>query len=260
MHRRALIAALGGAAVWPISTFSQPSQIRLIGVLMASKPDDAISEARLKVFRDSLAELGWAQGRNIRFEVRHFGGLRDEAQAGAAELVKLTPNVIFAYGSSSLAALTAATQSIPIVFAAVNDPVAQGYVPNIEHPGGNITGFSFIDYSMIGKALGFLKQMVPAMTRVGLLFNPDDYPYYEVYLRSFLKERATLSLDVTAMRVHGDAEINSGIAQLAALPGRGLIALPSAFVLAHRYQVIEQALRYRLPLIVHLREAVVEGG
>jgi putative ABC transport system substrate-binding protein len=127
-------------------------------------------------------------------------------------------------------------------------------------PGGNITGFSFIEYSMIGKALGFFKQMAPAMTRVGFLFNPDDYPYYEVYLRSFLEDRAALALDVTAMRVHNDAEIDSGIAPFAALPGGGLIALPSAFDLVHRHEIVEQTLRHRLPAVAHLREAVVEGG
>jgi putative ABC transport system substrate-binding protein len=178
MRRRKFITLLGGvAATWPLTARAQSSdQTRLIGVLMASRQNDAISEARLTEFRNGLAKLGWTEGRNIRFEVRHAGGDRDMARASAAELVKLVPDVIFSYGTLSIAALKAATQSVPIVFVVVNDPVAQGYVPNMQRPGGNITGFSFIDYSMIGKALGFFKQMAPAVTRVGFLFNPDDYP------------------------------------------------------------------------------------
>jgi putative ABC transport system substrate-binding protein len=227
---------------------------------MASKQDDPVSEGRLTAFRNGLVELGWTEGHNIRFEVRYVGGDPDRARVGASELVKLAPDVIFSYGTSPIAALKAATQSIPIVFAIVNDPVAQGYVPNIEHPGGNITGFSFIDYSMIGKALSLFKQMAPAVTRVAFLFNPDDYPYYEVYLRSFHEERAALSLDVTAVRVHSDAEIDSAITSFAALSGSGLIAPPSAFNTVHRHEIVEQTLKQRLPAVVHIRESVAEGG
>jgi putative ABC transport system substrate-binding protein len=253
---------LGGvAATWPLTARAQSSdQTRLIGVLMATRQNDAISEARLTEFRNGLAKLGWTEGRNIRFEVRHAGGDRDMARASAAELVKLAPDVIFSYGTLSIAALKAATQSVPIVFVLVNDPVARGYVPNMERPGGNITGFSFIDYSMIGKALGFFKQMAPAVTRVGFLFNPDDYPYYEVYLRSFQEQRQALSLDITAMRVHSDAEIDSAIAPFAAIPGSGLIAPPSAFNTVHRHEIVVQTLQHRLPAVVHIREAVEEGG
>jgi len=189
--------------------------------------------ARRVAFRNGLADLGWIEDRNVRFEIRHGAGDRDRVRTGAAELVKLAPDVIFSCRTSSTAAMKAATRSIPIVFAVV-DPVAQGYVPNVEHPGGNITGFSFIDNSMIGKALGLFKQIAPAVTRIGFQFNPDDYPYYEVYLRSFKEQRDALALDVTAMCVHSDAEIDAAIAQLAAVPNGGLIAPLSAFNTAHR--------------------------
>ncbi len=262
MRRREFITLLGGtAAAWPLMARAQSAgQTRLVGVLMASRQDDTVSEARLGAFRNGLADLGWVDGRNVRFEIRHGAGDRDKVRAGAAELVKLAPDVIFSFGTSSTAAMKAATQSIPIVFAVVNDPVAQGYVPNVEHPGGNITGFSFIDYSMIGKALGLFKQIAPAVTRVGFLFNPDDYPYYEVYLRSFREQREALALDVTTMRVHSDAEIDDAIAQLAGTPDSGLIAPPSAFNTVHRREIVTQALAYRLPAVVHFREAVADGG
>src|SRR4029077_19873000 len=101
----------------------------------------------------------------------------------------------------------AGTTAFSTVFFVVNGPVAPGYVPNVAHPGGNITGFSHMDYSMLGKALGLLKEIAPAVVRIGLIFNPADYPYYEVYLRTLQAERQTLGLDVTAMRVHSDIEI-----------------------------------------------------
>ena len=106
----------------------------------------------------------------------------------AAEPVSLNPDVILTQSTAAIAAMKAATTSIPTVFVVVNDPVAQGYVPNVSHPGGNITGFSYMDYSVLGKALGLLKRDAPGVTRAGLIFNPDDYPYYEVYLPTLQAE------------------------------------------------------------------------
>ncbi len=261
MRRREFIAGLGGAAAWPsVALGQQPGNAELVGVLMGTAETDRTSQDRLNAFRNALQQLGWAEGRNLRFAVRWSGADVDRIRAAAAELVKLQPDVILSFGTSAIGALKPATSSIPIVFVVVNDPVAQGYVPNLEHPGGNITGFSFIDYSMIGKALGLFKQMAPAVTRLGFIFNPDDYPYYEVYLRSLQEERKALSLDVTPMRVRSDAEIEAAIAQFADEPGGGLFAPPATFNVVHRRTTIEQAARRELPLVVHFREAVAEGG
>lgn len=261
MKRRAFISLIGGAAVTgPLGAWAQPAgQVRLLGVLMASRQDDPIGGMRLAAFRDALQGLGWTGGRNIRFEIRYSGGDPERTRAMAAELVTLGPDLIFCYGTAAIAALKAATQSIPVVFAIVNDPVAQGYVPNLDRPGGNITGFSYVDYSMIGKTLGLLKRMAPSVTHVGFLFDPDDYPYYEVYLQSFHEERS-LGFDVTALRVHSDAEIDAAVASFAAAPGGALIAPPSAFSLVHRHEIVGRTLQHRLPAVVHIREAVAEGG
>jgi len=259
MRRREFITALGGvAAGWPLAARAQ--QPRLIGVLMGASESDPVSQARLAAFRSSLQELGWTEGRNVRFEARWSGGNIERARAFAAELVKLAPDVILSHGTLSIVELKSVAQSIPLVFVIVNDPVAQGIVPSVAHPGGNITGFSFLDYSMIGKALGLLKEMAPAVNRVGLMFNPDDYPYYEVYLRTFQEQRQALSVDVTAMRVHSDAEIEAAINLFAAKPGGGIIAAPSTFVLVHRQAIIQQAMQSRLPAVMSFREAVAEGG
>jgi ABC-type uncharacterized transport system substrate-binding protein len=262
LKRREFIRLLGvSAAAWPlVARAQQTDQTRLIGVLMGASENDPVSQARLTAFRNALQELGWTEGRNVRFEVRWSGGNVDRAHAFVAELVKLAPDVILSHGTFSIAALKPATHSIPIVFVIVNDPVAQGFVPSVGHPGGNITGFSFLDYSMIGKALELLKEMAPAVTRVGFMFNPVDYPYYEVYLHSLQEQRQALSLDLTAMRVHSDAEIEAAITPFAAEPGGGLIAAPSTFTLVHRHAIIEQTMQRRLPAVMPFREAVAEGG
>jgi putative ABC transport system substrate-binding protein len=262
MKRRDFITLLGSAAmVRPSFAQAQSAdRVRLVGVLMGSKESDSISEGRLTAFRQALADLGWSDGRNVRFEVRHAGGDVDRVRTLADELMKLGPDVILAYGTVSTAALKVATTAVPVVFVVVNDPVAQGYVPNVERPGGNITGFSFIDYSMIGKALSLFKQMAPSVTRVGFIFNPDDYPYYEVYLRSFQEQKQALALDVVALRVHSEAEVAAAVGPFAAQTGGGLIAPPGTFVTVHRKAIIEEAVRNHLPCVVPFREAVAEGG
>jgi putative ABC transport system substrate-binding protein len=262
MRRRDFITLLGGVAIVapPFRLARSADRVRLVGVLMASKENDPVTEGRLAAFRKALAELGWIEGQNVRFEVRYAAGDVERVRMMAAELVRLAPDVILCYGTSPIAALKAATTSVPIVFAVVNDPVAQGYVPNVERPGGNITGFSFIDYSMIGKALGLLKQIAPTVTRIGFVFNPDDYPYYEVYLRSFQEQRQALELEVIALRVHSEAEIATAVGAFAAQPNSALIAPPGAFVTVHRKAIIAQAAQYHLPCVVPYREAVAEGG
>src|ERR1700692_182140 len=221
--RRQFISVLGGAAVaWPLAASAQRSdQARTVGILSGASETDKVTQARITAFQKALEGLGWTAGHEVRFEVRWSGGDEARARNSAADLVKLAPDVILSHGTSSIAALKPATQSIPIVFVIVNDPVAQGYVPSVAHPGGNITGFSYIDFSTIGKALQLLKEAAPGVSRIGFMFNPDDYPYYEVYLRSLQEQRQALSLDVTAMRVHSDTEINNVIATFATQLGGG---------------------------------------
>jgi len=188
MRRRNVIMLLGGSMVaWPSTLWAQPTErIRVIGALM-SQGNDSRSQANLAQLRDALQQLGWVDGRNVRFEVRWAGGEMQNVRAFALELAKLSPDIILAVGTSAIAALKKTTQSIPLVFAIVNDPVAQGFVSSVAHPGGNITGFSYMDYSVLEKALQLLQQMSPRIDRVGFMFNPDTYPYYEVYLQKLVE-------------------------------------------------------------------------
>jgi putative ABC transport system substrate-binding protein len=214
----------------------------------------------MRAFRQALEELGWIEGRNVRFEVRWSGGEASRLHAYAAELVKLTPDVILAQGTPVIATLKQVTRSVPIVFVIVNDPVAQGYVPSMAHPGGNITGFSHIDHSMIGKSLELFKQLAPSVMRVAFMFNPESYPYYNSYLPSLQDQVRTLSLDLKGVRVHSDIEIEAAVLKFVAEAGSGLMAAPDPFMNVHRGSVIRLAAQRRLPAVFSVRDAVPEGG
>jgi putative ABC transport system substrate-binding protein len=144
------------------------------------------------------------------------------------------------------------------VFVDVNDPVAQGFVSSVARPGANITGFSYMDYSVAGKGIELLKKVVPTLTRVGFMFNPDTYPYYEVYLRSLLA--GPFALEVTPFRVHSEGEIEKAIDSLTAAPGSGLILPPDPYTFAHRGLIIRLLAQNRLPAVWSSRDSVPEGG
>ncbi len=263
IRRRQFLSALGGATVaLPLAARAQQAtRMRLVGLLMGGpSKNDPGAQARFDTFRHALQELGWTEGQNVHFEARWPGGDIERTRSFAGELVKLAPDVILAGGTSSIAVLKQATHSIPTVFVIVNDPVAQGFVSSVAHPGGNITGFSYIDFSMLGKALQLLKQAAPSIDRVGFMFNPDTYPYYEVYLDSLRGQRQELALELIALRVRSEVEIKQGFAVLAATPVAGLIAPPEPFLAAHHKLVVELAAQYHLPAIYGLRDFVADGG
>src|SRR5215831_16574331 len=185
MKRRAFILALGGAAAWPLTARAQQAErVRRIGLLMGTA-DDREGQARVTALKQGLQDLGWTDGRNIQIETRFGGADAGRIRADTAELVALAPDVLVGQTTPVIRALRQATSSIPIVIAAVNDPVEQGFVSSLAHPGGNITGFMFIDFQMVGKWLEMLKEAAPGVARAVLMFNPDTAPYYYLYLRSF---------------------------------------------------------------------------
>jgi putative tryptophan/tyrosine transport system substrate-binding protein len=183
--RREFITLLGGAAAaWPLGASPQQGErVRRIGLLMGTAGDPE-GQARVTALKQGLQELGWTDGRNIQIETRFGGADIGRIRADAAELVALAPNVIVGQTTPVIRALRQATSSIPIVMAAVNDPVEQGFVSSLAHPGGNITGFTFIDFEMVGKWLEMLKEAAPGVSRAVLMFNPDTSPNYYAYLRS----------------------------------------------------------------------------
>jgi putative ABC transport system substrate-binding protein len=259
--RRELLAALGGAAAaWPlVARAQQGERVRRIGVLMVSA-DDPEGQARVTALKQGLQNLGWTDGRNIQIETRFGGADAGRIRVQAAELVALAPDVLVGQGTPVVRALRQATSSIPIVVATVNDPVEQGFVSSLAHPGGNITGFSFIDFQMVGKWLEMLKEAAPGVSRAVLMFNPDTAPYYYLYLRSFEAEPRSIAVEVTAAPVRNTAEIEEAIAKLGREPGGGLIVAPDAFTIVHQHLFIRLAQQHRVPAVYFLRTSVAQGA
>ena len=260
MNRREFITLLGGAATWPLAARAQQSErMRRVGVLI-SVANDPEGQARVTALKEGLQDLRWTDGRNIQIETRFGGGDAGRIRAHAAELVALAPDVLVGHSTSGTRALRQATSSIPIVVAAVNDPVEQGFVSSLAHPGGNITGFMFIDFQMVGKWLEMLKEAAPGVSRAILMFNPDTAPHYYVYLRSFEAEPRSIAVEVTAAPVRNTAEIEEALAKLGRDPGGGLIVPPDSFTIVHHQLLIRLAQQHRVPAVYHLRTYTAQGA
>jgi putative ABC transport system substrate-binding protein len=259
MRRREFIAALGGAAAWPlVARAQQPERVRRIGVLMNSAADDPDGQARLTGFLQGLQEFGWTAGRNVRIEYRWAAGEADRRRY-AAELVALTPDVIMASTSASTSALQQASSTVPIVFASVTDPVGQGFVASLERPGGNATGFSLYEYGTSTKWLELLKEIAPSITRVAVLRDPT-VPFTNGQLGAIQSAAPAFRVEVRPLGARGASEIEHGIAAFANGSNGGLIVLGSTVTLAHRNQIITLAAKHRLPSVYTGRHYVADGG
>ncbi len=259
LKRREFITLLSGAAtLWPLA--AQAERVRRVPFLHPYAENDPEVVARVIAFRQGLEALGWIENRNIRVEHRYSGGDFGRIHAYATELVRFAPEVIVGSGTPITAALKQATSTIPIVFSLVNDPVGQGFVASLSRPGGNITGFSFIDFPLIGKWLEMLKQIAPGVRRVTLIFNPDTTPFYPAFLRELGSAPASLAVELSPSPVHDEAEIEQTIVAFAREPAGGLIAAPDAFINTRRRLIMALSERNRLPAIYAHRQFVTEGA
>ena len=262
MRRRDFIAVLGSAAAWPLVAHAQQSgRVRRIGVLMAFKEDDARAKGWLASFSRGLAELGWSSGHNLRMEVRWAADSVDQMRAYAKELVSQQSDLILSFGTPVTAALQRETQSIPIVFAIVSDPVGEGFVATLAHPGGNITGFHNSEDAIGGKWLELLSQIDPSMSRVAMIFNPDTSPRHgNYYMPDFEAAAKSLNVEPIAAPVHNAAELEKAIAELGREPGGGFVAMADFFLFIHRAAMISLAAKYNVPAVYPWREVPVAGG
>jgi putative ABC transport system substrate-binding protein len=234
--RREFVTLLGGAAAtaWPLTARAQqPNRMRLIGVQMGNAESDRAAQSRLATFRGALAKLGWTEGSNLRIELRWGGGDPALFARNAAELIALGPELLLAESTAALEALRQ-TRTIPIVFYGVIDPIGQGFVANLAHPGGNITGFSAFDSPMAGKWLEMLTQITPPVVRVSVLFDPATAPYAGLMLREIEQAASSLALVTRAAPCHDDAEVEAMMAELAHEERSGLLVLGSVFTVSHR--------------------------
>jgi putative tryptophan/tyrosine transport system substrate-binding protein len=261
IERREFITLLGGAVTaWPLAARAeQGERVRRIGLLMGVA-DDREGQARVTALKQGLQELGWTEGRNIQIEPRFAGADADRIRAHAAELVALAPDVIVGQTTPVTRALRQATSFIPIVVAAVNDPVEQGFVSSLAHPGGNITGFTFVDFQMVGKWLEMLKEAAPRVSRAVLMFSPDMSPQYYLYLRSFEAMPRSVAVEVTASPVRDEGEVEAAMTNLGREPGGGLIVAPDAFTIVHHQLFIGLAQQHRLPAVYAHRASVARGA
>ena len=260
MRRREFIGLLGGATAWPLGVRAQQAERkRHIGIFMGQLESDPQGQARVAAFLQGLRELKWVEGNNIRIDIRW--GTSDPAQvrAFAAELVGLTPEVILGTNTPQMRALKQATQTIPIVFAALADPVGDGIVASLSQPGGNITGFSSFDAALGGKWLQLLKESSPGLVRVAVIFKPDTAPH-SLFLPAL--EAAARAAELTLVRaaVRDTAAIEGAISSIASDPGSGLVVMPDNFVGRHRQLVMTLAARHRLPVVYPLPYFAVDGG
>jgi putative ABC transport system substrate-binding protein len=263
MRRRDFVALLGGAAVaWPLSARAQQGgRVRRLGLLVgAAEEHDPQSQARIMAFRQGLEALGWIEGRNIRIDHRFAGGDDSRIQTYVAELVNSAPDLIVANSPPVVAALKRATHTIPFVFAVVTDPVGQGFVTSMAHPAGNITGFTLIEFEMVGKWMELLKEMAPGIRRTTLLFNPVTAPYYLSFLRQLEAISTTLATELVAAPVQDKADIERAMAAVAREPMSGLITGADPFIFSNRALVMNLAERYQLPAIYQFRLFAAEGG
>ena len=238
----------GGAAAWPLAARAEKNDgVRRVGVIMGFAENDEVWQAYLASFRQGLQELGWTDGRNIRFDYRFTGDSEERMRAMAEEVVGLTPDVILVSTNSVVSATLKATRSIPIVFTWVSDPVGSGFVTNLPRPGGNITGFHNFEPAIGGKWLAFLKQIAPDLRRVAVVHVPEVVPNV-AFLHVIEAAAPSLGLSVTAAEVRNAADIERVLSAFGQ-EGGGLIVTPSALTATQRDLIIALAARHRLPAI-----------
>ena len=262
MKRRAVLAGMA-AMFAPGSLMAQtPSRDgpRRLGVLMGNLANDPVAQTYTASLMQGLRALGWHEGRNLRVDWRWSGGDPALFDRYAAELVALGPDVLLAQSSPSVVALRRQTNTIPIVFTMVSDPVGQGFVASLAHPGGNVTGFSDFNSLMAGKWLEMLTQVAPPVARVAVLYNPTTAPYAGLMMRAIENAAPSFAITAQAAPCHDDAEIESIVAELARGERGGLLVLTDIFTIVHRDTILAAAARHRLPTVYFTRSFTAAGG
>jgi putative tryptophan/tyrosine transport system substrate-binding protein len=214
MQRREFITLVGGvAAAWPLAVRAQQTErMRRVTVLLGLGEKDLEAQKRAKAFRLGMRDLGWIEGRNIQIDFRFTDSSVESIKKNVAEVIASAPDIIVANSTPIIAALRPTTSTIPIVLAMVLDPVGQGFISNLAHPGNNITGFQFVNFEIVGKWINLLTDVKPGLSQVALMFNPDTSAYFDSYLRSFKTLQQPSSVEVKAVHVRsvaGDSAVRA---------------------------------------------------
>jgi putative tryptophan/tyrosine transport system substrate-binding protein len=263
MRRREFISLLGGTVVsWPLAAGAQQAdRMRLIGVLMSGPDDDAEMRAQVSALQEGLQDLGWTEGRNIHLEFRWAQGDTERTRAYAMQLVGLAPDAIVIGTTPGAFALQRATRSIPVVFVNLADPVGTGLVRSLANPGGNLTGFTAFEFSIVGKWLGLLKEIAPRATRVGLIFGgPEVSTVGEHFYGMFEAAAHASSVEPVPIRIRSAADVDPGIDAFAAQPNEGLVAAAEVAAVTYRVPIINAVARHGMPAVYPFRFFATDGG
>jgi len=258
--RRKFLATLGGAAAWPLAARAQQTeQVRWIGVLLPATADDPVWQTRFGAFLQGLQQSGWSIGQNVRIETCWATINAVEIRRHAAELAALAPDVVLAYGTSTMGTWRQTTHTVPTVFVAVGDPVGGGFADSLARPGGNATGFMAYEWSLSAKWLELLKQIAPSVKRAAVL--------RDITIGSGASQFAviqavapSLGVEVSPVSVSSAGQIERAVAAFARAPNGGLIAAGSSPVRFHRDLIVALAARHKLPAVYFERVFVDAGG
>jgi putative ABC transport system substrate-binding protein len=262
MRRREFITLLGGAlADQAIAANAQePVRVPTVGALMGFA-NDAEARARTEAFEKGHEREGWFLGQNLRIEYRYAEGDSMRMRALAKELVELKPDCILAQSTPVATALMQATRTIPIVFVAVSDPIGSGFVASLARPGSNITGFTVLHASVAGKYVSMLKDIVPQLASIAMMYNPDSVPDPGTFFSgSFMEAAAKYKVRPILAEVHEASEIENAIAKLGRESGSGLVLVPDNFMSVHRDLIISLTAQFRIPAIYPYRYFADAGG
>jgi putative ABC transport system substrate-binding protein len=262
INRRALMAFLGAGAVirTSASNAQQTQKPRTVGVLMGLTNDEE-NKPRAAAIEQGLAKRGWVAGQNLKLEYRFAGGDSARMRSLSKELVELGPDVIIGHSTPVVAALHETTQTVPIVFVVVADPVGSGFVASLAHPGGNITGFTVVQPSITGKYLSILREVKPNLTRVALMYNPDSVPGGGVlYTPSFVESAKEFGVTPIVAPIDTAGELETFMNDFGTKLGSALIVMPGNFTTLYRGLIISLAARLRIPTLYPYRYFANEGG
>lgn len=257
--RREFVSALGAVAAWPFVARAEPPK-RRIGLLMPMSEDDPEGQARVRAILDELQQRGWTDGGNLRVDIRWTGSHPADMEKYAAELVALSPDVIFAAASPNVATLQRVGPRVPIVFANIVDPVGAGFVASLARPGGTATGFSAFEYSLSGKWLELLKELAPSLTRVAVLRDPSLAAGIGQFAVIQALAPPSLGIELYPIDSRDAGEIERAVTEFARERNGGLIVTGSPSAVTHRKLIISLALQHRLPNVYAFRYYPADGG
>jgi putative ABC transport system substrate-binding protein len=258
MKRREFLGVIGGvAAAWPAGALGQQRErARRIGVLMGSDPSDPQMQARIAAFTDGLQKFGWRIGSEALIDVQWYGGSLERATSSAKAFADGSVDVIVANGTIGIEAARKITNTIPIVFALVGNPVGSGFVDSLAHPGGNVTGFSAFEPEIAGKWVQVLKEIAPNTKQVVVLL----YPGYEFFWRGAEAAGPELGIDVSQAMCRDAGAVESAVSALGSKRGTALVVLPAPFFAAHRDLIVRATVNYHLPAVYPFRYFATAGG